>query len=275
MSFFKNDSFALIVLAIFFVSGCNSSGDASQTDPAFVAKGQLNDTGLLACAGEMDVELPCPQSALPGQDAQFGRDALAQTGRLAKQGGGIGGFDWTKLDSAGRPLNHQQLAWQNPGDELEGTRWTCVLDQVTGLMWEVKESHETHPRFAGHTYTWWSNQADLNGGFIERFEGASCGTPDCTTQGYVEWLNSEGLCGFYDWRLPTVRELSSIAVLSQVIPAVDTNFFPNTLQPRFFTRDTLARDPSRAWYVYFSDGSVSFTNKSDASQVRLVRGGRS
>lgn len=275
MSLYKNDSFALIVLVILFAGGCNNSGDAPPTDPGFKAKGQLNDTGLLACSGETEVELDCPQSALPGQDAQFGRDALGRTGTLSKQGSGIGGFDWTKLDSAGRPLEQQQLAWQNQGNEQEGTRWTCVLDHVTGLMWEIKESDETHPRFSGHTYTWWSDQEDINGGFFEKYDGASCGTSDCTTQGYNQWLNDQGLCGFNDWRLPTVRELSSIAVLSQVIPAVDPMFFPNTRQPRFFTRDTLARDPARAWYVYFSDGSVSFTNKSDASQLRLVRGGRS
>lgn len=275
MSYFKKDSFALIVLVILCIGGCNVSDSPPQTDPGFVAKGQLNDTGLLACAGEMDVELDCPQDTLPGQDAQFGRDALAKTGAVTKNGSGIGGFDWTKLNSMGRPLAQQQLAWQNQGSEPEGTRWSCVLDHVTELMWEIKESDQSHPRFAGHTYTWWSDQVAINGGFLEQYQGASCGTPDCTTQGYVDWLNGGGLCGFNDWRLPTVRELSSIAVLSQVIPAVDPNFFPNTVQPRFFTQDTLARDPTRAWYVYFSDGSVSFTNKSDASQVRLVRGGRS
>lgn len=264
-------SHLLLALLILAVVGCKSSPPEGV---GFEATGQLNDTGLLRCAAEQAVEASCPQVGFPGQDAQFGRDARAQAGLLSKAGGGIGGFDWTRLSADGIPLVPQDIAWSDHGSEEQGSRWSCVMDHVTDLMWEVKESDASHPRYAGHTYTWWFASEDKNGGFVEQFQGANCGTVSCTTQSYLEWVNATELCGHADWRMPTVRELSSIAVLSQVIPAVDKRYFPNTLQPRFFTGESLARDPSLAWYVYFSDGSVSFTNKGDASHIRLVRGGQ-
>ncbi len=255
------------------LAGC--SGGSTPPEPkSYDVKGQLNDTGLMACASAAQSQQACPQSALPYQDAEFGRDALARTGALTKVGGGAAGFDWIKLDATGAPLAVQNLAWAADGTEQDGTRWSCVKDQVTGLTWEEKESDPQHPRYGGHTYRWWLEGEQHHGGYTEPSDSGTCGTPGCDTQSYLNWVNQNGLCGFTDWRLPTVVELSSIAVLSSVIPALDKNYFPNAPQPRFFTSQSLARDPSRAWYVYFSDGSVSATNKGDASHVRLVRGGQ-
>lgn len=252
--------------------GCNG-GEGGTTAPAFEITGEVNDTGLLLCAADQQVQVECPQPSLPQQDAQLGRDAKAQAGTLEKTGGGIGGFDWTKLDASGNPLADQSQAWSNEGTEQEGTRWSCVQDNVTGLMWEIKESDPAHPRYAGHTYTWYFEDQAINGGNAGVRNGGTCPTPNCDTQGYREWLNSNTLCGHSDWRVPTPKELSSIAVRSKVIPAVDPAYFPNTIQPRFFTSQSAAKDANLGWYVYFSDGSVSFTNKSDPSQIRLVRGG--
>lgn len=248
------------------------SGGDSPDGPGAVSLSPLNDTGLLLCAASGESQVDCPQEALPQQDAQFGRDALAQAGRLNKLGAGIGGFDWTKLGADGGALSVQDQAWQAGGSESPGTRWSCVKDHTTGLIWEVKESDPASARYAEHTYTWWSEAPNVNGGFAGKANGGECSGANCDTQGYLDMINRQGLCGFNDWRLPSVSELSSIVVLSRVVPAVDEHFFPNTLQPRFFTSESLARDPKLAWYVYFSDGSVSATNKTDASHVRLVRG---
>lgn len=248
-------------------------GNDTTDGPAQNQKSALNDTGLLLCAAPGESQLDCPQVGLPQQDAELGRDALAQAGQLDKLGAGIGGFDWTKLGAGGDALGVQDQAWQAAGTEALGTRWSCVQDHTTGLIWEVKESDPSNVRYAKHTYTWWMESPALNGGFAGKANGGECGTANCDTQGYVQMVNEQGLCGFGDWRLPSVSELSSIVVLSKVVPAVDAQFFPNTLLPRFFTNQSLARDPNLAWYVYFSDGSVSATNKTDASHVRLVRGG--
>jgi len=257
------------VYAVLCLASC-SGGDQSDKQAAYDIQGQLNDTGVVLCATSTQVQQPCPQAELPGQDAEYGRDVT----QPAKAGGGANGSDWTKLGTDGAPLTSQNVQWSADGTEQQGSRWSCVQDHVTGLVWEIKESDPEHSRYGGHTYRWWLEADQFNGGFPDSSTSGTCtGLSSCDTQTYLNWINQTGLCGFNDWRLPSVRELSSIAVLSKVIPAVDTNFFPDVVQPRFFTRESLAKDPSRAWYVYFSDGSVSSTNKGDASQVRLVRGG--
>lgn len=256
--------------AAFWLAACSGSGQ-SDKPAVYAIQGQLNDTGLKLCASATQVQQPCPQAGLPGQDAESGRDLAPP----AKTGSGLGGFDWVKLGADGANLANQGVQWSPEGTEQEGSRWSCVRDSVTGLIWEIKESNPEDPRYSGHTYRWWLDSEAFNGGFPDSSTSGTCtGLSSCDTQSYLNWVNQQGLCGFQDWRMPTVKELSSIAVLSNVIPAVDPNFFPDVVQPRFFTRESLAKDPSRAWYVYFSDGSVSATNKGDASHVRLVRGGQ-
>jgi hypothetical protein len=277
----------ILPLAIALLWGCNggdnSSGDNSngenRNDPkdrTYTVTGQLNDTGIELCATAEAIQQACPQSALPGQDAEAGRDLLAAKGQLTKQGAGIAGFDWTKLDSNGNALPVQDQPWNNDGNEAAGSRWSCVRDNVTGLTWEIRESDPEHPRYAGHVFRWWLDGDQYNSGFPDMNNSGRCSFETCDLQTYVNWVNENGLCGASDWRMPSVTELSSIAVLSKVMPAVDTDYFPDIeiTQVRFFTNQTLARDPSRAWYVYFSDASASFTNKGDASHVRLVRGGQ-
>ncbi|MBC6906340.1 DUF1566 domain-containing protein [Saccharophagus sp. K07] len=271
-------------LALALLWGCNGNdGTSGGSNPPednhdhhkdYPVVGQLNDTGLVLCAGPETTEQPCPQAELPGQDAEYGRDLAAAQGTLSKTGGGVAGFDWTKLDSTGAPLAIQDGSWDPAGTEAEGTRWSCVRDNVTGLIWEIKESDPSHPRYTGHTYRWVLDGDEYNGAFPDQSSSGTCGTDSCDTQSFVNWVNQNSLCGFSDWRLPSVAELSSIVVMSNALPAVDTAYFPDVKEPRFFTNQSLARDPSRAWYIYFSDGSASFTNKGDASHVRLVRGGQ-
>lgn len=263
-------SIAIVLLAL---TACGK--DHSSNSPAFVIIGALNDTGLVHCASTGAAALDCPQVELPGQDGDLGRDALAEKGALVKEGGGVAGFDWSKLAADGSLLSIQNGAWQAEGEEVDGTRWSCIRDNTTGLDWEVKESNPEHPRYGGLTYNWFSSDMTDNGGFsgAEMLDNEQCPTSPCNTEHYVAWVNEQGLCGANDWRLPSIRELMSIAVYAKVLPALDTDFFPNSPHPRFFTNQTRANDPSLAWYVYFTDATVSSTNKSDRSYVRLVRGG--
>jgi Protein of unknown function (DUF1566) len=257
-------------MLLFVHLGCKG-GREPPIETVYPLTGQLNDTGGLLCSSENQIQQVCPQSNLPGQDAEFGRDA--KTANLKKQGSGVAGFDWVKLNAAGQPLTQQNVSWSDDGSETVGSHWSCVQDYVTGLIWEIKEKNPAHPRYFGHTYSWWMDSEQLNGGFKIHFTPGICsGISLCEAQAYIDWVNQQGLCGHKDWRLPSIRELVSISVISNEIPALDRAYFPDTIKPRFFTNQTYAGDPSRAWYVYFSDGSVSSTGKSDASFLRLVRG---
>lgn len=84
--------------------------------------GRLNDTGITQCADGATNGLTCPVTDYPDQDAQYGRDF-----EVNDDSDGHAGFSFTKLDEKGNEL----LA--------NATNWSCVKDNVTGLIWEVKQ----------------------------------------------------------------------------------------------------------------------------------------
>ncbi|TXT33139.1 MAG: hypothetical protein FD135_5547 [Comamonadaceae bacterium] len=76
------------------------------------------------------------------------------------------------------------------------------------------------------------------------------------------------------WRLPNVKELSSITVKTRSNPAIDVMAFPATPSSWFWTSTPSAFNASFAWGVNFKAGYVHY-NSSDRNspnfQVRLVR----
>lgn len=255
-------------------TGCGGGRSVSDPDIAGSLATGLNDTGRSTCSGfEQDsARVDCPVAAAPGQDAEFGRDALARAGALVKIGGGEAGFDFSKLGSDGMPLLIQDQRWSAEGSEQEGTLWSCVLDNTTGLTWEVKHAESSHPRYGLSTYNWYSSDPLKNAGIPGVPDMGSCNTERCDSEGYVAYINSISLCGYSDWRMPTVSEFYSVGHKGLEDPAIDQHYFPNTLGGlRYWTDATVADVAQNAWYMYFSDASISFTNKGNASHLRLVR----
>jgi hypothetical protein len=74
------------------------------------------------------------------------------------------------------------------------------------------------------------------------------------------------------WRLPNVKELSSLVGLDRVrSPSIDINAFPNTGPIGYWTSSPDAANSSRAWGVYFDEGYASGSYRSRGIYVRLVR----
>jgi|GEM_PF-166201 len=230
----------------------------------------INDTGVTR-QGSTNAINSSHQGDYPGQDGQRGRDVIATNNMLTKAGRGEGGFDFTRLD--------------NIGDEVDDTSqpWRCVRDNVTGLVWEIKTTNgDLHGR--RHTYSWYSEES--NGGYSGPLNPAtpSCTLGDCNTQDFVEAVNSEGLCGFYDWKLPSHNELLSIVHFGKsTSPMLDTDYFPyadsgQTSILWYWTSqasvDGTNEAAQNAWAIDFASGNDNFLNKSTAASVRLVRAGR-
>ncbi|MFY9329424.1 MAG: DUF1566 domain-containing protein [Georgfuchsia sp.] len=77
------------------------------------------------------------------------------------------------------------------------------------------------------------------------------------------------------WRLPNVKELSSIVDRSRINPPIDTTAFPATPVNWFWSSSPLAGDAGYAWFVYFSNGYVGYYFvRSLTLPVRLVRAGQ-
>ncbi len=78
------------------------------------------------------------------------------------------------------------------------------------------------------------------------------------------------------WRLPNVKELSSIADKSRSNPAIDTAAFPATPASWFWSSSPYIGDANHAWGVNFYYGYVyyGFYGRDNSVSVRLVRAGQ-
>ncbi len=192
----------------------NDDGTYLDTQP-------LNDTGLLVCIRQDSNDLTrCEDDrVMSDQDAHFGRDDEALEGTLYKKGSGWAGFDFSKLDTAGKEL------------PPNSAKWSCVRDNHTGLVWEIKTKKGLQDRF--NTYSWYFKENTL-------LDGSDSGTPNagqcsggiaCDTQSYIDAINNLALCGrSTHWRLPTPEEQRSINDFNRgytTRPTLDGNFFKN------------------------------------------------
>lgn len=74
------------------------------------------------------------------------------------------------------------------------------------------------------------------------------------------------------WRMPNVKELSSLVDTSRFNPAIDGNAFPLTPNAMYWASTPDVRLPSLAWTVDFGIGGVLSNNRySPTVLLRLVR----
>jgi hypothetical protein len=90
----------------------------------------------------------------------------------------------------------------------------------------------------------------------------------------VDGSNNESLCGFNDWRVPTLMELDSIVDLGRTNPSIDISYFPNTESVRYWSSSPYAGYSDVAWFVYFGHGYDGYAYSSYDYVLRLVRSGQ-
>ncbi|WGZ94423.1 MAG: DUF1566 domain-containing protein [Candidatus Thiothrix putei] len=270
--------------------------------------GKLNDTGITTCgnyyiagrSGDHNNDLDCslltdtvgnpipPASRIDGtgkptgQDGHVGRDVTHRD-----DSDGYAGFSFTKIDKNGKRLSST------------AEQWSCVKDNVTGLVWEVKtDDGGLHDK--DWTYSWYEPDSRKNGGYAGKQNGGECGsTSQCDTHAYVQAVNTNGWCGAKGWRMPTSRELRSIAVMNpgQLPPprfegSLDRHYFPdasNTFDHIYWSSspipsalmmllgpDTTSTQHARAFNAgnRFEGGWETWFKKDRRWNVRLVRDGQ-
>lgn len=138
-----------------------------------------------------------------------------------------------------------------------------MRDNHTGLVWEVKtDDGGIHDK--DNTYRWGGRTA----------LGTGYGTYYDDWNVLLDGSNAEALCGFSDWRVPTVKELEGIASRDRYNPAIDTDYFPNTRSSYFWSSSPYAYLSSYAWNVMFGSGHSVYNYRYGSWHVRLVRSGQ-
>lgn len=111
----------------------------------------------------------------------------------------------------------------------------------------------------------------------EGLSGAACQTGSAQNYTWAQALaHAEGstFANFTDWRLPNVKELSSLVEDCREAPAINTHRFPNTPDALFWSSSPTLYS-NAAWSVGFNFGYADEFFRSFNGHVRLVRGGQS
>jgi hypothetical protein len=135
-------------------------------------------------------------------------------------------------------------------DNGDGT----ISDMQTGLMWKK---------------------------CVEGVSGNGCAAGSAASFNWQQALeqpgtvnSGEGFAGYHDWRLPNIKELTSIVEEQCSNPAINSNRFPNTPSSYVWSGSPYANYSGLAWYVDFGNGYSYGGNRSVNDQVRLVRDGQ-
>lgn len=126
-----------------------------------------------------------------------------------------------------------------------------IIDTKTGLMWRT---------------------------CLEGVAGKACdeGEPLALTWAealvYVPVFNGEGgFAGHTDWRLPNIRELSTLVELQCVGPAINLAIFPNTASTDVWSSSPAYFHTHYSWHVDFNTGAFTYGEREKPKAVRLVR----
>lgn len=113
-----------------------------------------------------------------------------------------------------------------------------ITDFATGLMWQQSDAHNNSTR---------------------------------THDQAIAYCNDLSLTGNGNWRVPEVKELSTIVDYRRFSPSIESAYFPETISEFYWSASSYANDNSLAWLINFNGGLVTTDNKTNAYYVRCVR----
>jgi len=88
-------------------------------------------------------------------------------------------------------------------------------------------------------------------------------------------IGTVSFAGNSNWRLPNIRELQTIEVLSVSSPTIDQVIFPNATISNYWTDTPFIQNSTKAWYIDFSNGIGYGASRASNFSVRMVRSGKS
>ena len=173
--------------------------------------------------------------------------------------------------SATLTVNRYSLVANAGGGFYDKTE--CVKDLITGRVWEGKTASPATSRLGTGTYTNYDSTSSAQKwvGVYSSVNPTQTEIDDSTNSiGYRNSVRTSNLCGYNDWRMPTVGELQGILASSGNL-RIDTTWFPNTQASFYWSSSPSVAQVTSAGVVNFSTGNDTITNRSLSAHVRLVR----
>lgn len=190
------------------------------------------------------------------------------------------------IGSTGYSLVFKGCSAANVAEYYDKTE--CVRDNATGLIWQGQTSAGTGLR-ANDQYktnftstTELQKHATITAGVIIYVAPAQPEIDALSNSvGFVSAMNASGLCGFSDWRMPAISELSSL-VFTGAVPHYDRSWFPNTIEnstvpiTMYHSSTIYYGSAHTTWGVNFGSGNSFNSGRGNAfglgkSLIRLVR----
>ena len=84
-------------------------------------------------------------------------------------------------------------------------------------------------------------------------------------------LNQSGSHFYNDWRVPSLRELATVAERQCMGPRINLQIFPGTPAAGFWTGTASLQDKGEAYSLDFDQGGIRQAAQGSAMHVRLVR----
>ena len=151
----------------------------------------------------------------------------------------------------------------------------CQRDGIPQLLSNSRFSYDTqNVVIDNRTGLMWATCVDgLNG------EKCESGTPTLFTWGealqrVVEINENKGLANHKDWRLPNIRELTTLIDTQCLKPSIDMKSFPNTPASHTWTSSPYHTLTFYSWYVNFATGETNTDDRLNKKNIRLVRNAR-
>ncbi len=232
---------------------------------------KLRDTGHEYCYDNQS-QINCDsanEEGFPNQDAQTGKDVVSYIQQ-----------SFSKINSEGQLLSD------------DANEWSCVKDDLTGLIWEIKSLDPNDPRYVNSDINFYDSNSETNGdpnNELSFYCNNGNEFPSCnTTEKYVDYVNNLQLCGYSDWRMPSALELFNLIDFSDKhstpnLVRANVDYFNDLIydsSPNYYSRDvdasfTTQPDGIRTYLIKsvdFNDGRTYRLSRTQSWRVRLVRG---
>ena len=148
----------------------------------------------------------------------------------------------------------ESIPASTPDSQLQDNGDGTITDTKTGLMWKQcveGQSGSDCASGSAKTFTW--QQA------LQRAQTVN---------------SSGGFAGASDWRLPNIKELSSLVEQQCWEPTINLTRFPHASSDGLWSSSAVAGSTDGAWFVDFGYGYTFWDSKGYSYRLRLVRSGQ-